>query len=253
MLRWLLHSSIRRPIKHLVSRIVTTPLLKPLGAPVLHGIQFALSRHHREVVSFAQPARVRPIERIREIVTGWETQTVGVDEAYIIRAAVLATSKVAGELAEVGVFRGGTARVICEAKGNRVLNLFDTFEGLPEPGAIDTEFKKGQYASSLERVKEVLAGCNGVEFYKGLFPATGDAVTNRHFSFVHLDVDLYESTRASLEFFYPRLTTGAIVISHDYVEFAGVRRAFDEFFKDKPEPVIELSGNQCIVVKVGAM
>jgi hypothetical protein len=63
-------------------------------------------------------------------------------------------------------------------------------------------------------------------------------------------VDLFESTMAALEFFYPRMNPGAILVSHDYVEFAGVRRAFDEFFEHKSEPVIELSGNQCLVVKV---
>lgn len=242
--------SARRLTKRIVQRVATSSLLAPLGKPLLHGTQYALGLHHREVVNFGQPERARAAERIREIVTGWGTQTMGVDEAYVIRAAVLATAKVEGDLAEVGVFRGGTARVIGEAKGSRRLHLFDTFEGLPAPGAIDTAFQQGQYAGSLEAVRAFLAGCEGVEFYQGLFPATGEAVKERRFSFVHLDVDLYESTRASLEFFYPRLSTGGVIVSHDYVEFAGVRRAFDEFFAGKPEPVLELSGNQCMVVKV---
>jgi hypothetical protein len=208
---------------------------------------------HREVVNYDQPRRAKTAERIREIVTSWPKQTMGVDEAYLIHSAVLGTAKIPGDIAEVGVFRGGTARVICEAKGDRALHLFDTFEGLPEPGEIDSVFRKGEYACSLESVRSYLEGLPRVQFYKGYFPATGEPVKDRLFSFVHLDVDLYESSAQALAFFYPRMSPGAVIISHDYVEFPGVRNAFDEFFADKPEPVVEMSGNQCLVVKVAPL
>ena len=41
------------------------------------------------------------------------------------------------------------------------------------------------------------------------------------------------------------------MISHDYPASEGVKRAFDEFFYDKPEVIIELTGGcgQCLVVK----
>jgi hypothetical protein len=237
-------------IKPLVKSIVTSPSTRWCGRPLLHALQYALSVHHREVVNFSQPERAKIAERIRAIVTSWPTQTMGVDEAYVVHSGVVATSKIRGDIAEVGVFRGGTARVICEAKGDRPLHLFDTFEGLPEPGAADSAFQKGQYACSLESVRAYLSPFPDVRFYKGYFPATGEAVKDRRFSFVHLDVDLYASTLQALEFFYPRMEPGAIVISHDYVEFAGVRNAFDEFFERKPEPVVELSGNQCLAVKL---
>jgi hypothetical protein len=245
--------AVTQSIKQTVKWIATSRLLQPCGPPLLHAVQYALGIHHREVVSYDQPTRAKAAARIRDIVTTWPKQTVGVDEAYLIRSAVLATSKIPGDIAEVGVFRGGTARVICEAKGSRQLHLFDTFEGLPEPGKLDEAFRKGQFACSLNDVRAFLNGCSGVHFHKGYFPAaTGNAVKNARFSFVHLDVDLYESTKGALEFFYPRMPPGAIVISHDYVEFPGVRSAFDEFFADKPEPVVEMSGNQCLVVKLAS-
>ena len=52
------------------------------------------------------------------------------------------------------------------------------------------------------------------------------------FSFVHLDVDLYQSTKDGLAWFYPRLNRGGILISHDYSNADGVRKAFDEFFAE---------------------
>lgn len=58
----------------------------------------------------------------------------------------------------------------------------------------------------------------------------------------------FQSILDCLEFFYPRMSHGGIILSHDYT-FKGVKRAFDEFFKDKPEVVIKLFGSQCMVVK----
>lgn len=237
-------------LKHFAKKIATAPALRPLGRPLLHAAQYTLALHHIETVYFGQPERAKHAERVREIVTSWPTQTMGVDEAYMIRAAVLQTAKVEGDIAEVGVYRGGTARIICEAKGNRPLHLFDTFEGLPEPGEIDSAFRRGEYACSLESVRQYLKGFADVRFYKGLFPGTAEPAKLHKFSFVHLDVDLYESTMAALDFFYPRMDPGAVIISHDYVTFPGVRAAFDQFFEKKPEPVVELTGNQCLVVKV---
>jgi O-methyltransferase len=242
--------TLQKTAKSSFKRIATSPLLGPVGRPLLRAVQYVLSLHHREVVSYDQPERVSAMKRVREILAGWPTQVMSADEAYMIRGAVLSTTKIEGDLAEVGVFRGTSAKVICEAKGDRPLHLFDTFEGLPPTSRFDSGFQAGQYACSLDAVRDYLKDFPNVQFYKGYFPMTGEPVQSRGFSFVHLDVDLFESTVAALEFFYPRMNPGAILISHDYVAFAGVRKAFDEFFEHKSEPVIELSGNQCLVVKV---
>ena len=236
--------------RRIATGIVRSRVLHPLGGPALHATYFALGLTQREVVSFAQPRRAGAAARIREIITDFRPQTVGVDEAYMIRSAVLATAGIPGELAEVGVFRGGTARVICEAKGARPLHLFDTFEGLPAPGPEDVWFEQGQYACTLEQVRAYLAEYEHIHFHPGLFPATSAPVRDCRFAFVHLDVDLYESTLAALEFFYPRMNQGGMLISHDYVEFDAVHRAFDQYFHATSQPVLELSGNQCLVVKV---
>lgn len=165
--------------------------------------------------------------------------------------ALTATANIRGDIAEVGVAFGGSAKIICTFAANRSLHLFDTFEGLPEPTLKDnSKYKSGQYACSLESVAQYLAEFR-VEFHKGYFPFTAEAVKDHVFSFVHLDVDLYEGTLASLQFFYPRLSPGGILISHDYLLADGVKAAFMEFFANKPEPVLELIGDQCMIVKLG--
>jgi len=173
-------------------------------------------------------------------------------EAFQIYTAVVKTGKLEGDIAEVGVYKGGSAKLICETT-DKPVHLFDTFEGLPEISENDNpkEFGKGDYAASLESVQQYLKPYPNAHFYKGLFPATAGPIQNQRFSFVHLDVDIYESTLACLQYLHPRITGGGVIISHDYQKSAGVKNAFDSFFRDKPEIVIELAGcSQCLVVKV---
>ena len=172
------------------------------------------------------------------------------DEAYQLYSCAANAARVPGDMAEVGVFRGGSARLICEAKRDKTLFLFDTFEGLPDVQSSDGRFEKGQYKASLEEVTKYLNGYPGVSTYKGLFPATSEPVRDKRFCFVHLDVDIYSCTRAGLEFFYPRMSPGGVILIHDYLWGEGVRKAVHEFIADKPGPILELAGAYCAIIKV---
>jgi hypothetical protein len=68
---------------------------------------------------------------------------------------------------------------------------------------------------------------------------------------VHLDVDLYDPTKACLDFFYPLAVPGAVFLFDDYgsTYCPGARSAIDEFFANKPEQVVELTTGQAFVVK----
>jgi O-methyltransferase len=164
------------------------------------------------------------------------------------------TQELEGDLAEVGVYRGGSARVIASLKGDKPLHLFDTFTGLPEVRADLDIHKAADFDdTSLEAVKRYLNNFGRVFFYPGFFPDTTRELgaTPVRFSFVHLDVDIYESTKAGLQFFYPRMVKGGVILSHDYRSLGcpGVKKAFDEFFADKPEMVVELWKTQCFLIK----
>jgi O-methyltransferase len=171
-------------------------------------------------------------------------------EACQVMSLVDAVKNVPGDMAELGVARGASAKMIAARAPDRVLHLFDTFEGLPDPSAQDgARFKKRQYRHTLEEVQGYLDSGN-LRFYKGLFPETASDLSTTRFAFVHLDADLYESTRAGLEWFYPRLNRGGILVSHDYDTSSGVNLAFEQFFADKPEPYFDLVGSQCMFVKM---
>lgn len=178
------------------------------------------------------------------------------NEAFVLHSLAAAQSKQPGAIAEVGVFEGGSARMICECKGDVPLHLFDTFAGLPaacEHDATVHRTKPNLYACSIESVQSYLQPFPNVFFHKGHFP---QSVTNvppdERFSFAHFDVDLYESTLGCLNYFYPRMNPGGVILSHDYSILHGVRKAFSEFLDDKPEGLIELPTTQCMFVKSSA-
>ncbi|HNW44240.1 MAG TPA: TylF/MycF/NovP-related O-methyltransferase [Elusimicrobiales bacterium] len=172
-------------------------------------------------------------------------------EANQLLTLVRDTHKIKGDIAEAGVYKGGSAKLICEAKKGKKLYLFDTFNGLPAPGRFSRGLlKAGALKASFEKVKEYLKGYPGVYIFKGEFPRGSAAVAGKAFSLVHLDVDTYEGTLSCLKFFYPRLARGGVLLAHDYLCLAGVKKAFGFFFRNKPEAVIELPGTQCMLVKL---
>ncbi|MBP9711156.1 MAG: class I SAM-dependent methyltransferase [Candidatus Pacebacteria bacterium] len=174
-------------------------------------------------------------------------------EAHQLMRMVRSTAKVPGDIAEVGTFRGVSAKLIAEARGNhskKTLFLFDTFEGLPELQDIDRAvFHKGQYGAGMYEVADYLGEYPDIALYSGIFPQSAGPIEQKKFSFVHLDVDLYQSTKEALAFFYPRMAVGGVIVSHDYLVTPGATKAVVEFMADKPEPILESSWRQCVIVK----
>ena len=173
-------------------------------------------------------------------------------ELYTIYAFAGLQNRVDGDYAEVGVFKGATAKAICEQKNpDKTLYLFDTFSGLPEVDEIDKEmFSNEQFLASEDLVKQKLMQYENVEIHKGYFPSdTAEIVNNKRFAFVHLDVDIYRSTIDALRFFYPKMNRGGVIISHDY-HAAGVYKAFQEFCAETNERVLQFSTSQCMLQKL---
>jgi predicted O-methyltransferase YrrM len=249
---------MKRALQSAVRWAARAPVLAAPRRVIARVSEFVIRDDHGTIVYYRERERAHAFDLAWRIRVSDEHMLYGIsaNEACQLYMAVARTAKVPGDLAEVGVYRGGSATLICEAKGDRPLHLFDTFGGLPETQAIDwdantaTPYRPGQFAAGREQVERALAGYRNVHIHQGVFPGTAAAVADRRFSFVHLDVDTFASTTACLEFFHPRLSPGAVLISHDYANAAGVRRAFDDFYAARPEPVLELSGTQCLVVKL---
>jgi hypothetical protein len=175
-------------------------------------------------------------------------------ERYNLWTLAQQVQALSGAYAEAGVYDGGSARILCEAKGEEDLHLFDTFQGMPEtdPKA-DPHFSAGQFAdTNRQRVADYLAAFPNVHLHQGFFPdSAADVPADRRFKFVHLDLDIYRSTLDGLRYFYPRLVRKGIIISHDYgnVTAPGVKQAFDEFLAETDEPLLQLWDTQCVLIK----
>ncbi len=238
---------MHQPGKKVLRRIASIGFMRPVRRFAIQAFERA-SNMQLIPASFDDDRQLSDL--IKRISQERDTLLSNVEGAQIYRT-VRALAKIPGHIAEVGVYRGASSRIIREAEPGKPFHLFDTFEGLPKPSGNDEAFYEGAYKSSLEDVKGYLKPYQNLHFYKGLFPETAEPVREVRFSFVHLDVDLYESTLRGLDFFWPRLTPGGALISHDYSSSPGVSRAFDEFFSDKNVAVFPLAYTQCMVVKPG--
>lgn len=159
----------------------------------------------------------------------------------------LLEKNVPGAFAEVGVYKGHSAKLLHTLAPHRPFYLFDTFQGF-EAQDVSADPKKKIHErhfldTSLEQVKKKLGPSPFLRFCPGHFPATAHHVPPQEtFALVHLDADLYNPTQAGLEFFYPRLAPGGALILHDYFSGAwpGVKQAADEFLQDKPESLVRI-------------
>src|SRR4051812_29160370 len=226
--------------------IVTQPFMLPVKRTFL---QLLRNSFDMELTPRDREGAKSPISDLVEKVSAERDMLLTKGEAKQIFRTARSVANIAGDMAEVGVYRAASSKIIREAESEKTFHLFDTFAGLPKSNKEDELFYEGLYKSSLEDVQKYLSGYRNLHFYKGLFPDTAGPIKDLSFSFVHLDVDLYESTHNALEFFWPRMVQGGVILSHDYSTVPGVKTAFDNFFLEKRVPVIALEDSQCLVVR----
>lgn len=145
---------------------------------------------------------------------------------------------VPGDIAELGVYRGDLARQLNALFPDRTLHLFDTFEGF-DARDIEEESRRncsrarqGDFSdTSLPFVRSRLPHPLQARFHKGFFPESAAGLNDCRFALVSLDADLYAPVFAGLEYFYPRLHTGGMILLHDYNNrrFRGAARAVEDY------------------------
>jgi len=155
------------------------------------------------------------------------------------------TDDIKGSFAEVGVYQGQMSAFIHALAPERQYYLFDTFEGFPTE---DVEFAAHLDMfkdTSVDLVLQNIGAKENIIIRKGYVPDTLAGLEAERFAFVLLDLDLYASTKRSLEFFYPRMVSGGYLVIHDYNNPPNsnilVNQAVNEFMHDKPERMIEIA------------
>ena len=171
----------------------------------------------------------------------------------------VATKRIDGLVAEAGVYKGGSARIIATAFPKKTVHLFDSFEGMLEDDKAKDDpqnicHKKGNFSDvSLESVQGYLDDRPNCVFHKGWFPETAKFLTDEKFCFVHLDMDYYQSTKHGIEIFWPRLNKGGIMVIDDWEWIAcpGVKQAIFEYFTENIQNshTFKTCGNICSITK----
>lgn len=174
---------------------------------------------------------------------------------YMLYELALHAASLPGEAAEVGVYKGGTAKLLATvfAEHGKAVHLFDTFSGMPPSDPARDLHKEGDFGdTSFEEVRKLLADFSrDVALHPGFFPDTAQGLDATSFCFVHVDVDIYSSVLDCCTWFHDRLVWGGVMVFDDYgfPTCPGAKAAVDEFFFDKPERPIYLPTGQCVVIK----
>lgn len=137
-----------------------------------------------------------------------------------------------GMFLEFGVFKGSTINHISSVANEKQIFGFDSFEGLPETWR--SGFHKGRF--SVNTLPEVNSN---VTLIKGLFEDSLPKFLEDHkedCAFIHIDCDLYSSTKTIFELLKSRIKTGTIIVFDEYFNYPsweeGEFKAFQEFIKD---------------------
>jgi hypothetical protein len=171
----------------------------------------------------------------------------------------LSAEQIPGAFVECGVWRGGSIMAMAKqlvqlGDTDREVWLYDTFAGMTAPTAADVEASSGQSAEHLMETTAVGDGNNVWAFASRAdvernLTLTGYPMDRFHLvegdlletivreapeqvALMRLDSDWYESTRASLEALFPRLSIGGVCILDDYGHWQGARQAVDEYFEE---------------------
>lgn len=129
----------------------------------------------------------------------------------------------AGDFAELGVYRGATASILAARalSGGRAIYLFDTFDGFAAGDLVGLDIGRGRaFSDTSEEAVRELIGEEAVRFVKGHFPeSTAQVPDDKTFSLVQIDCKLYTSYRPALDYFWPCLASGGFLVMHDYRSF----------------------------------
>jgi hypothetical protein len=155
--------------------------------------------------------------------------------AFILNIKHCLADGVAGDFAELGVWRGNSAAVLAHfaAQNDRHVFLFDTFTGFDTRDLCGVdEHRRVQFTeTSIDAVRRTVGNNAHTTYVPGFFPESITSAAERAtYAVVHVDCDLYAPTKAALEFFYPRMSLGGILFVHDYASgiWPGVTQAIDE-------------------------
>ena len=193
---------------------------------------------------------------------GWMKR---INKSFFLSEYFLSNIEMKGDVLECGVFKGFSSLLLIELEkllNNHVINnyfLVDSFEGLSEILEEDKPKNKnvfrnqqGNLKANFEDVEKCFFEYQNVNILKGWIPNIFNVLDeNNKYKFIHIDVDLYQPTLDTLNFFYDKVVEGGIIITDDYETplFPGNKKAWQKFLFSRKISYFALPSGQAVIIK----
>lgn len=218
-----LRASLRGKLSRVVEEVVTRAL-----EPRLADVELQAGQRHEELLAELSAWERR---QRRDVMTALEQEAARSSSDLVTRemtnarwhghphATLLEALKHApdsGLILEFGVASGTTLRLLAEHRAGREVFGFDSFQGLPERWRMD--YPAGEFA--MDTPPDV----QGCELVVGWFDEVLPTFLQTHpgpVALLHIDCDLYSSTRTVLQQVGPRLVEGSVVLFDEYYNYPG--------------------------------
>ena len=189
-------------------------------------------------VGAMHPVRVRGLRSLQKTVDYIEANmpdALGFHTQRELLEYAARQAKAPGCFCEFGVYKGGTLRFIAKKRSDRQFHGFDSFEGLPDAWG---GFNLGKGAFSLGgKLPKIPAN---VKLHKGFFNESlpkWKALHPDNIAFMHIDCDLYSSTKTVLEQLADRLQVGTVIVFDEYFNYPNWEnhefKAWQEFVQSR--------------------
>ena len=172
----------------------------------------------------------RAAEETVEFISSNMGDVVGFHDNAALLDYALGQVCIDGSILEFGVFEASSISRIARSLSEKTIHGFDSFEGLPED--FSNQLKRGDFSlgGRIPRVPRT------VILHQGWFENTIPrflADSTDDCAFIHIDCDLYTSTRHVLFLLKNKITNGTIILFDEYFNFPGWQhhefKAFKEF------------------------
>lgn len=166
-----------------------------------------------------------------------------------------------GDLVECGVNTGILSLAICDYINfnatNKHFYLFDTYEGIPESQmtekekAVRIDENKKMYESCYEVTKRNFSPFPNARLVRGMVPDTLTTVPINKVAYLSLDMNIAAPEIAAIEYFWPRLSSGAIVLLDDYgfANYPEQHEAMNRYAAKVNVPIATLPTGQGLIIK----
>ncbi len=177
--------------------------------------------------------------------------------AYVACWAAAKGKSLEGDFVECGVNRGGLSRMVMNyidfnKLTDKKFYLLDTYCGFPNKHKKLASVHPSSYSECYEDVVKTFSKFKNAVIVRGPVPDTLPEVKAKKVCYLSLDMNCAEPEVAAAEFFWDKMTSGAVIVMDDYnmaPEYHRIKEAFNAFAEKKGMQILALPTGQGLIFK----